>query len=114
MFFGIGLVLGGVGLTLAQPLLVFLGTGVVSGIGCGLNYIAPVSTHVTWFPDRRGMATGLASLVWWWGIYCGIPERGADCARGDRHPADAAWCGASGGDADWVHVAARSSSGLDA
>lgn len=62
LFFGVGLVVGGVGLTLRLPLLVFLGMGVIGGIGCGLGYIAPVSTLVKWFPDRRGMATGMAIM----------------------------------------------------
>ena len=45
-----------------QPVLVFLGMGVIGGIGCGLGYISPVSTLVKWFPDRRGMATGMAIM----------------------------------------------------
>ena len=45
-----------------QSVLVFLGMGVIGGIGCGLGYIAPVSTLVKWFPDRRGMATGMAIM----------------------------------------------------
>ena len=61
-FFGTGLLIGGVGLALRQSVLVFLGMGVVSGIGCGLGYISPVSTLVKWFPDRRGMATGMAIM----------------------------------------------------
>ena len=62
LFFGTGLLIGGAGLALRQSLLVFLGMGVVSGIGCGLGYISPVSTLVKWFPDRRGMATGMAIM----------------------------------------------------
>lgn len=62
LFFGSGLLLGGLGIAIKQPLLVFLGMGVVGGIGCGLGYIAPVSTLVKWFPDRRGMATGMAIM----------------------------------------------------
>ena len=62
IFFGSGLLIGGLGLALLQPLLVFLGMGVIGGIGCGLGYIAPVSTLVKWFPDRRGMATGMAIM----------------------------------------------------
>jgi MFS family permease len=62
LFFGSGLLIGGFGLSIRQPLLVFLGMGVVGGIGCGLGYIAPVSTLVKWFPDRRGMATGMAIM----------------------------------------------------
>lgn len=62
LFFGTGLVVGGVGLALRQSVLVFLGMGVIGGIGCGLGYISPVSTLVKWFPDRRGMATGMAIM----------------------------------------------------
>jgi MFS family permease len=62
LFFGSGLLVGGAGLAFRQPLLVFLGMGVIGGIGCGLGYIAPVSTLVKWFPDRRGMATGMAIM----------------------------------------------------
>ncbi len=62
LFFGTGLVVGGVGLLMRQSVLVFVGMGVVGGIGCGLGYISPVSTLVKWFPDRRGMATGMAIM----------------------------------------------------
>jgi len=62
LFFGVGLVVGGIGLALRQSVLVFLGMGVIGGIGCGLGYISPVSTLVKWFPDRRGMATGMAIM----------------------------------------------------
>jgi MFS transporter, OFA family, oxalate/formate antiporter len=62
LFFGIGLLTGGIGLAIGQPVLVFLGMGVIGGIGCGLGYISPVSTLVKWFPDRRGMATGMAIM----------------------------------------------------
>src|SRR4029077_602530 len=62
LFFGAGLLIGGVGLATRQSILVFLGMGVVGGIGCGLGYISPVSTLVKWFPDRRGMATGMAIM----------------------------------------------------
>ena len=62
LFFGFGLFLGGVGLATRQAILVFLGMGVIGGIGCGLGYISPVSTLVQWFPDRRGMATGMAIM----------------------------------------------------
>ena len=62
MFFGIGLIIGGIGLAVKQSFLVFLGMGFIGGIGCGLGYICPVSTLVKWFPDRRGMATGMAIM----------------------------------------------------
>src|SRR6188768_2539205 len=62
LFFGCGLLVGGAGLALRQPILVFIGMGIIGGIGCGLGYISPVSTLVKWFPDRRGMATGMAIM----------------------------------------------------
>jgi len=61
--------LGGAGLALHQAVLVFIGMGVIGGIGCGLGYIAPVSTLVKWFPDRRGMATGMAIMGFGGGAY---------------------------------------------
>ena len=42
--------------------MLWLGSGVIGGIGLGLGYISPVSTLIKWFPDRRGMATGLAIM----------------------------------------------------
>ena len=62
VLFGSGLVIGGIGLASDQSILVLLGMGVIAGMGCGLGYIAPVSTLVKWFPDRRGMATGMAIM----------------------------------------------------
>jgi MFS family permease len=62
VLFGAGLIIGGIGLELKQSMLVFLGMGVIGGMGCGLGYIAPVSTLVKWFPDHRGMATGMAIM----------------------------------------------------
>jgi MFS family permease len=60
--FGAGLVIGGLGLALRNAVLVFVGMGIIGGMGCGFGYIAPVSTLVKWFPDRRGMATGMAIM----------------------------------------------------
>ena len=62
IFFGTGLLIGGLGLYTKHSSLVFIGMGVIAGIGCGLGYISPVSTLVKWFPDRRGMATGMAVM----------------------------------------------------
>jgi len=62
ILFGSGLVIGGIGLLARQAFVVFLGMGVIGGMGCGLGYISPVSTLVKWFPDRRGMATGMAIM----------------------------------------------------
>jgi MFS family permease len=62
ILFGSGLLIGGLGLHFKQSVLVFLGMGIIGGIGAGLGYISPVSTLVKWFPDRRGMATGMAIM----------------------------------------------------
>ena len=40
----------------------WLGAGAIGGIGLGQGYISPVSTLIKWFPDRRGMATGMAII----------------------------------------------------
>ena len=69
LFFGSGLLIGGLGLAIQQSVLVFLGMGIIGGIGCGLGYISPVSTLVKWFPDRRGMATGMAIMGFGGGAY---------------------------------------------
>jgi MFS family permease len=53
--------------------LMWLGGGVLGGIGLGLGYISPVSTLVKWFPDRRGLATGLAIMGFGGGAMIGAP-----------------------------------------
>src|SRR5689334_24553985 len=50
------------GIHLHQIWLVYLGYGALGGCGLGIGYITPVSTLITWFPDRRGMATGMAIM----------------------------------------------------
>ena len=60
--FGLGFVVSAVGVNLHQLWLVFLGYGVLGGTGLGLGYISPVSTLIKWFPDRPGMATGMAIM----------------------------------------------------
>jgi MFS family permease len=57
-----GFELGAVGVSTHQFWLLLLGYGVLGGIGLGLGYISPVSTLIKWFPDRPGMATGLAIM----------------------------------------------------
>jgi len=59
---GGGLVIGGIGVSIHQLWLVYLGCGVLGGVGQGLGYIAPVSSLIKWFPDRRGLATGFAIM----------------------------------------------------
>jgi MFS family permease len=56
------LAIGSLGVYWHQLWLLYLGTGIVGGIGLGLGYISPVSTLIKWFPDRRGMATGMAIM----------------------------------------------------
>ena len=68
-----GLLLGALGVHLHQLWLLWLGCGVVGGLGLGLGYISPVSTLVKWFPDRRGMATGLAIMGFGGGAMIGSP-----------------------------------------
>ncbi len=61
-FFGLGIAGAGIALKTNHILLLYLCYGVLGGIGLGVGYIAPVSTLVKWFPDKRGLATGLAIM----------------------------------------------------
>ncbi|MBF5058429.1 major facilitator family transporter [Alcanivorax sp. 521-1] len=70
---GGGMILGGVGVMVHQLWLVYLGAGVLGGVGQGLGYITPVSTLIKWFPDRRGMATGFAIMGYGGGAMIGAP-----------------------------------------
>ncbi|MBV9696414.1 MAG: OFA family MFS transporter, partial [Gammaproteobacteria bacterium] len=56
-----------------QLWLLWLGSGIIGGIGLGLGYISPVSTLIKWFPDRRGMATGMAIMGFGGGAMIGAP-----------------------------------------
>jgi MFS family permease len=62
LFFSSGLLIGSLGIATEQLWLLYLGYGVIGGIGLGLGYISPVSTLIKWFPDRPGLATGLAIM----------------------------------------------------
>ena len=68
-----GLVVAAMGVMVHQLWLMWLGSGVIGGIGLGLGYISPVSTLVKWFPDRRGMSTGLAIMGFGGGAMIGAP-----------------------------------------
>ena len=70
---GGGFLIGGVGILTRQLWLLYLGYGVIGGIGLGLGYVSPVSTLIKWFPDRRGMATGLAIMGFGGGAIIGAP-----------------------------------------
>ena len=61
-FWSIGFLVGVLGIGTSQFWLVYLGYGVIGGIGLGIGYISPVSTLIKWFPDRPGLATGLAIM----------------------------------------------------
>jgi MFS family permease len=68
-----GLVISALGIYAHQIWLMWLGSGVIGGIGLGLGYISPVSTLIKWFPDRRGMATGMAIMGFGGGAMIGAP-----------------------------------------
>ena len=58
----VGFLVGAAGIATSQLWLLYLGYGVIGGIGLGIGYISPVSTLIKWFPDRPGLATGLAIM----------------------------------------------------
>src|ERR1700694_2312913 len=70
---GGGLLISALGVYLHQILLLWIGSGVIGGCGLGLGYISPVSTLIKWFPDRRGMATGMAIMGFGGGAMIGSP-----------------------------------------
>lgn len=68
-----GMLLSALGIYTHQYWMMILGSGVIGGIGLGLGYISPVSTLIKWFPDRRGMATGMAIMGFGGGAMIGSP-----------------------------------------
>ena len=68
-----GMILSALGIYLHQFWIMVLGSGVIGGIGLGLGYISPVSTLIKWFPDKRGMATGMAIMGFGGGAMIGSP-----------------------------------------
>lgn len=68
-----GFVVGGLGIITHQLWLLYLGYGVIGGCGLGLGYVSPVSTLIRWFPDRRGMAAGMAIMGFGGGAIIGSP-----------------------------------------
>ena len=72
-FFGGGMLIAGLGAYIQNLYVIWLGYGVLGGIGLGIGYITPVSTLVKWFPDRRGLATGLAIMGFGFGAMIGAP-----------------------------------------
>jgi MFS family permease len=71
--FGLGFFVSYVGVITHQLWLIYLGYGVIGGTGLGLGYISPVSTLIKWFPDRPGLATGMAIMGFGGGAMIGSP-----------------------------------------
>lgn len=70
---GGGFFISALGVYYHQIILLWLGAGVIGGCGLGLGYISPVSTLIKWFPDKRGMATGMAIMGFGGGAMIGSP-----------------------------------------
>jgi MFS family permease len=70
-----GFLLGALGIELHRLWLLYLGYGVLGGCGLGLGYVSPVSTLIRWFPDRRGMAAGLAIMGFGGGAIIAVPVK---------------------------------------
>lgn len=68
-----GLLISALGVYWHQLWMLWVGSGIIGGIGLGLGYISPVSTLIKWFPDRRGMATGMAIMGFGGGAMVGSP-----------------------------------------
>jgi MFS family permease len=71
--FALGFFIGSAGVKSHQLWLIYFGYGIVGGIGLGLGYISPVSTLIKWFPDRPGLATGMAIMGFGGGAMIGSP-----------------------------------------
>ena len=72
---GGGYMVGAAGILTHQLWLLYLGYGVIGGCGLGLGYVSPVSTLIRWFPDRRGMASGMAIMGFGGGAMIGAPMK---------------------------------------
>jgi len=73
VLWGGGYLIGSAGIMTHQLWLLYFGYGVLGGCGLGLGYVSPVSTLIKWFPDRRGMATGMAIMGFGGGAMIGAP-----------------------------------------
>ncbi len=72
-FWSAGFLIGALGIATTQLWLVYLGYGFIGGIGLGIGYISPVSTLIKWFPDRPGLATGMAIMGFGGGALIAAP-----------------------------------------
>lgn len=77
ILWGSGFLIGSLGIHTHQLWLIYLGYGVFGGAGLGLGYVSPVSTLIRWFPDRRGMATGMAIMGFGGGAMIAAPVKQA-------------------------------------
>lgn len=84
-----GFLIGALGVGLGQLWVVYLGYGFVGGMGLGIGYIAPVSTLIKWFPDRPGLATGLAIMGFGGGAMVASPLTAMLLDRYGATPVDA-------------------------
>ncbi|NHN56980.1 OFA family MFS transporter [Calidifontibacter sp. DB0510] len=73
IFWFAGFLVGALGIATGQLILLYLGYGVLGGIGLGIGYISPVSTLIKWFPDRPGLATGMAIMGFGGGALVAAP-----------------------------------------
>jgi len=82
-FWASGFLVGALGIATEQLWLVYLGYGFIGGIGLGIGYISPVSTLIKWFPDRPGLATGMAIMGFGGGALVASPLSGQLLSRYD-------------------------------
>ena len=62
LLYGIGWILGGFALSMKSLILLYLGYGIIGGLGLGLGYVTPVATAVKWFPDKKGLVSGMVVM----------------------------------------------------
>jgi MFS family permease len=86
---GSGFLIGALGVAVDQLWIVYLGIGFIGGIGLGIGYISPVSTLIKWFPDRPGMATGLAIMGFGGGALIASPLENSLLSTFADQPEDA-------------------------
>src|SRR6201994_3328787 len=93
--FGCGFLVAAAGAAMHLLALIYIGYGVIGGVGLGLGYISPVSTLIKWFPDRPGLSTGLAIMGFGGGALIGAPLgntlMGFFKAQGHANPIPMTW-----------------------
>ena len=62
LLYGLGWILGGFALSTRSLVLLYLGYGIIGGLGLGLGYVTPVATVVKWFPDKKGLVSGMVVM----------------------------------------------------